>query len=116
MLMANPAAALDRPHLTRGDHRQRAHLAELTRAGYCTGCGDVCESALAECPPVADVMRYLMYSRNYGDHRRARARFERLSVSNRRALAEADYAEAERRCPQGLPIGRLMREALAELG
>ena len=116
ILMANTAAALDRTHLTSGDHRQLAHFAELTRAGYCTGCGDVCESALAECPPVADVMRYLMYSRNYGDHRRARARFERLSVSNRRALAEADYAEAERRCPQGLPIGRLMREALAELG
>jgi predicted aldo/keto reductase-like oxidoreductase len=116
ILMANTAAALDRTHLTTGDHRQLAHLAELTRSGYCAGCGDICESTLGGCPPVADVMRYLMYSRSYGDHRRARECFQRLSDNTRRALAKADYAEAERRCPRRLPIGRLMHEALAELG
>jgi hypothetical protein len=30
-------------------------------------------------------------------------------------MAAVDYAPAEERCPQGMPIGRLMREALLEL-
>jgi aryl-alcohol dehydrogenase-like predicted oxidoreductase len=115
ILMANTAAALGQTRLSAADQRLLIQYAEHTQAGYCAGCGDICESALAERPPVADVMRYLMYSRSYGDHRRARERFGRLPAEIRHCLANADYAQAEARCPRGLPIGRLMHEALTEL-
>jgi hypothetical protein len=31
-------------------------------------------------------------------------------------MAAADYSEAERRCPRKLAIGKLMQEALEDLG
>jgi len=65
--------------------------------------------------PVADVMRCLMYSRSYGDHKRARSVFRKFGPAVHRRMARLDFAAAEERCPQRLPIGRLMREALDEL-
>jgi len=37
--------------------------------------------------------------------------FGQLPETVRRGLASFDYAAAERACPHGLSIGRLMREA-----
>jgi hypothetical protein len=31
-------------------------------------------------------------------------------------LAGADFSAAERRCPQGMPIAKLMRKALKDFG
>jgi hypothetical protein len=90
-------------------------MAAAGRAGYCAGCTRFCEPALAEAVPVGRVMRYLMYDRSYGDRDHARSRFRALPAETRAALARLDYAAAEARCPQGMPIGRLMREAAAEL-
>ena len=82
---------------------------------YCAGCASVCEGALDAPLPVADVMRYLMYARSYGDRERARREFAALPAEVREALSMQDYRVAERRCPEQLPIGRLMREASLEL-
>lgn len=115
LLMANAAAAADKTTLTRRDLHLLTTYARSTRAGYCAGCSTVCQAAVKGNVPIADVMRYLMYSRSYGDRQRARASFGRLPQGTIRALAEADYAKAEMRCPHGMPIGRLMSEALIEL-
>ena len=65
--------------------------------------------------PVCDVMRHLMYDRAYGDADLARRSFGALPQDVRARLATADYAMAERVCPQRLPVARLMREAVETL-
>lgn len=84
---------------------------------YCAGCARICEGALPAHLPIADVMRYLMYARSYGDMGRARRSFAAISPEKRAALATGKgFAIAEARCPQRLPIGRLMAQAARELG
>ncbi|MCK5552871.1 MAG: aldo/keto reductase, partial [Deltaproteobacteria bacterium] len=78
---------------------------------YCAGCTHTCESAYGEKTPIGDTMRYLMYYNSYGECDRARALFAQLDMDAKRRMPTLDYSLAERRCPQGVPIGRLMREA-----
>ena len=115
ILMANTAAALDKTRLSSGDLTRLAAHADTTACSYCTGCGDICETAIDENVPIADVMRYLMYAESYGDRDRAKACFKRLPKTALHHLARIDYSEAERRCPQKMAIGRLMREAKLRL-
>jgi hypothetical protein len=60
-------------------------------------------------------MRYLMYGRSYGNRDFARSRFQSLPAQTRAIMTQIDYTAAEQRCPQRMPIGRLMREAASEL-
>jgi hypothetical protein len=115
LLSENTAAALNRTRLSAAEQDALGRMAAAGRSGYCAGCTRFCEPALAEAVPVGRVMRYLMYDRSYGDRDHARSRFRALPAETRAALARLDYAAAEARCPQGMPIGRLMREAAAEL-
>jgi predicted aldo/keto reductase-like oxidoreductase len=115
ILMANVAAALDRTKLSSRDMKLLQEYAHETASSYCAGCANVCEAAVEGDIPISDVMRYLMYSRSYGDRDRAKSLYRQISQETRRRLASAHYSEAERRCPQGMPIGRLMREAADEL-
>ncbi|KPJ78728.1 MAG: aldo/keto reductase [Deltaproteobacteria bacterium SG8_13] len=115
LLSANVAAAADQTRLGETDHRLLQQYAAETRSDYCAGCTRICGSALRQAVPVGDVMRCLMYSRSYGDHQRARSEFQDFGPTVHRRLARLDFTEAEKRCPQGLPIGRLLREAVDEL-
>ena len=115
LLMANTAAALDRTRLSAGDVELMRRYAVQTAGGYCSGCSHICESALPAPVPVGDVMRYLMYRRSYNDPARAASGLRRIPASTRRYMQQIDYAPAEERCPQGMAIGRLMKEALTEL-
>jgi len=114
LLSANTAAALNRTSLTAGDRKLLQQHADETAAAYCAGCTNICETALGGRAPVGDVMRYLMYSRSYGDRDYAAGQFHKISQSIRNAMAAIDYAPAEARCPRKMPIGKLMREALDE--
>ena len=60
-------------------------------------------------------MRYLMYSRCYGEPDRAESAFKRMPSKVRNILVDMDYKEAERKYPQRMQIGRLMHEAAVEL-
>ncbi|MCE9612652.1 MAG: aldo/keto reductase [Lentisphaerae bacterium] len=113
ILQANVAAALDKTELTASDRQLMNAYAESTSGAYCAGCTHLCESV---CPgaPIGDGMRALMYHRDYGDHTLARNTWHGLPEVARKALTQGDLASAERVCPQGLPIARLMRDA-AEL-
>ncbi len=115
ILMSNVAAALDKVTLSYQDMRLMEQYAHETASGYCAGCASICESTVNGHVPVSDVMRYLMYCRSYGDRDRARALFNELPLDTRRRMATTDYTVAERRCPQRMSIGRLMKEAIVEL-
>jgi predicted aldo/keto reductase-like oxidoreductase len=115
VLMANVAAALDRTELSLQDMRLLEQYAHETASSYCAGCAHICESAVEGHAPISDVMRCLMYSRGYGAENQARALYQEIAQETPSRMASRDYSEAEKRCPQGMPIGRLMREAAKEL-
>ena len=115
ILMANIAAAVNRTELSVRDTDLLQRYARETRSGYCTGCTNICESAVKEDIPIGDVMRYLMYCRGYGDRHFAMTEFNKIPGKTRRRLAKTDYSEAEQRCPQNMAIGKLVEEAAIEL-
>jgi predicted aldo/keto reductase-like oxidoreductase len=115
ILMANIAAAVDRTSLTENDRRHLHRYAGDTFSSYCAGCTQICENAISESIPVGDVMRYLMYARDYGDTHNARKYFASIPASVRRQMTRADYRAAEAGCPRRLPIARLMAAAAEEL-
>ena len=112
ILMSNVAAALDKTKLSDRDHKLLQRYARETRSAYCTGCTAICESCVEGNPPIGDVMRYLMYANSYGDHALAANEFKQIPQKIQTRLSGLDYSRAERECPQGLPIARLMQEAV----
>lgn len=113
VLGSNVAAALDRTKLSAVDHDLMRRVAAA--GGYCAGCASICQTKVSGGAPVADVMRSLMYARQYGDRALAQETYAEIPKAVRVRLADLDYGPAERACPQRLPIGRLMREAAQEL-
>ncbi|MGD9300687.1 MAG: aldo/keto reductase [Desulfobacterales bacterium] len=114
ILMANIAAAVNKTELSLRDTDWLQRYARETRSDYCTGCTNICESAVGDDIPIGDVMRYLMYCRSYGDRHYATAEFNKIPEKVRMRLAKTDYSNAEHRCPQKMAIGRLMKEAIQE--
>ena len=114
-VQANVAAALNKTKLSFEDRQLLKRYAQKTSSHYCAGCACNCEPAINNEIPISDVMRYLMYSRGYGEPERAKSDFRRIPSKTRNTMASLDYSKAERNCPQGMQIGRLMREAVKEL-
>ncbi len=115
VLTENVAAVLDKTEFTRADMEIFREYARQTCSGYCAGCAQICDSALPDVACVSDIMRYLMYYNNYGDKDRARELFAQIPDNVRNALLAVDYTPAEIRCPQRLPIGKLVAEAVSKL-
>jgi predicted aldo/keto reductase-like oxidoreductase len=113
ILMSNVAAAMNKTRLSTLDLKALHQYAKETRSDYCAGCSDNCESTLNGEVPVSDIMRYLMYDRSYGNFDRAKSLFNQLPLDTRKKIVCTDFAQAERRCPQGMAIGRLMKEAVS---
>jgi len=115
VLTANVAAVLDKTELTQTDREIFKQYAEATCSGYCAGCAEICNAVLADLPYVSDIMRYLMYYNSYGDKDRARELFAQIPAGVRNKLLSTDYSTVEARCPQHLPIGELVAEAVGKL-
>jgi hypothetical protein len=115
ILMSNVAAARDKTQLSARDKELLQRYAKETRSAYCAGCTDICESCVEAEAPIGDVMRYLMYCNSYDDYKLAADSFNKIPQKIRRYFPELDYSEAERKCPQGLPIAKLMQEAKKKL-
>jgi predicted aldo/keto reductase-like oxidoreductase len=115
ILMANVAAALDKTQLSARDTSLLQRYAAETRSAYCNGCTAICESCVEGEAPIGDVMRYLMYCNSYDDYALASEGFKKIPQKIRRDIARLDYSMAERKCPQGLPIAKLMQEAKKKL-
>ncbi len=115
LLKSNVAAVLDKTELARKDlGALKTYAAEIC-SGYCAGCADICDSALPDVPYVSDIMRYLMYYNSYGDTDRARELFAQVPGNVRKKLLTVDYSPAVARCPQHLPIGEMVVEAVRKL-
>ncbi|MGA3117540.1 MAG: aldo/keto reductase [Syntrophobacteraceae bacterium] len=111
ILSANVAAARDQTHLTRGDFELLERFAAETHQTYCAGCGRICHEAVGGAVPISDVMRCLMYYRDYGERDLAREVYAGLPDGARARLTQVDYSPAEKVCPHRLAISKLMREA-----
>jgi predicted aldo/keto reductase-like oxidoreductase len=116
-LRSNVDAVLDKTNLTQADADILRKYAAATCSGYCTGCADICDAALPETPYTSDIMRYLMYYNSYGGAAQAEARelFAQIPSNVRNKLLSTDYSPAEARCPQRMPIGNLIAEAVSKL-
>jgi hypothetical protein len=115
ILTSNVAAALDKTKLTQADMAVFKEYAQATCDGYCAGCAYICDSALPGMPYVSDIMRYLMYYNSYGEKDMARELFAQIPPDVRGRLLAADYSLAEARCPQHMPIEKLVAEAVNKL-
>ena len=115
ILTANASAAMDITKLSSQDKYLLDQYAHETAPNYCAGCASICEPKINNEVPISDVMRYLMYSRCYGEPERAKSAFNGLPLKVRRLMGDIDYRKAEQKCPQKMQIGRLMQEAAIEL-
>jgi len=114
-LTSNAAAVIDNTKLSREDLDVLEQYAAATCSGYCAGCAYICDSVLPDVPYVSDIMRYLMYYNSYGERKEARELFAQIPGKVRNKLLSIDYSPAEARCPQHLPIGKLVAEAVSRL-
>jgi predicted aldo/keto reductase-like oxidoreductase len=115
VLISNIAAVLDKTKLTESDMAVFKRYAKATCDGYCTGCAHICDLALPEAPYISDIMRYLMYYKSYGDQVHARQLFAQIPANVVNRLLNTDYRDVEACCPQHLPIGKLVTEAISKL-
>lgn len=111
ILAANVAAARDMTALARADFETLTRFAEATRSDYCAGCASVCGAAMGGAVPVADVMRAMMYYKDYGETALARELYASLPAALRGERGSLDFSRAEAACPRGLAIASLMEEA-----
>jgi predicted aldo/keto reductase-like oxidoreductase len=115
LLRANIDAVLDKTKLTQADTDVLRKYAAESCSGYCAGCAHICDAALPDAPYTSDIMRYLMYYNSYGKQEEARKLFAQIPGNVRSKLLSTDYSLAEARCPQHLPIGKFIAEAVCKL-
>ena len=115
ILGANVAAARDRTALAAEDMQSLRRYAEATCGDYCAGCASICGAAMSGAVPVADVMRAMMYYRDYGERDIARELFASLPDAVRSGLGSMDFSPAEAACPRGLAIAEVVRDAASLL-
>ena len=115
LLRSNVAAVLDKTKLTQADNEVLKRYAAESCSGYCAGCAHICDAALPDTPYTSDIMRYLMYYNSYGERQEARELFAQIPGKVRGKLLSTDYGPAEACCPQRMPIGKLIAEAVDKL-
>jgi predicted aldo/keto reductase-like oxidoreductase len=115
ILQANMAAALNKTSLSVQDRQRLQQYAQHTAPGYCAGCADICESAIRADIPICDLMRYSMYLHSYKERDTARKQFNALPAQVKFNLLTTDYSKAERRCPQGISIGEVIKRTYQDL-
>jgi uncharacterized protein len=111
----NVEAVIDKTKLSFEDKMALERYAQATCSGYCAGCSNICSEAVPQAPYINNVMRSLMYHNNYGDKRLAKQAFEEIPADVRARLLNIDYSAAEARCPQRMPIAKLIKEAVEKL-
>jgi len=118
LLTSNVAVSLDKTKLSQKDVDVLRQYAQAICSGYCAGCAYICDSALPEAlrpGRISDIMRYLMYYNSYDQQDQARRLFAEIPNRVKNKLLDLDYSLAEARCPQHMPIGELITEAVGKL-
>ena len=116
IIWANIAAALDKTKLADSDMQELEMFARSSCDSYCLGCSEICESAMGSESRIADILRYMMYFRKYGETEEARSLFARLPDHVRKNMKSTDFSPAELACPQKIEIAEMMKEAADLLG
>ena len=116
ILSSNVAAVRDQTSLTRDDFELLERFASETRHTYCAGCGRICYDAVGGAVPVSEIMRCLMYYRDYGERDLAREVFAGLPDEARARLAQVDYSFAEKACPQKLEYRQAHAGSFGDIG
>ena len=114
VLQSNVAAAADERSLHPDIVKLLEAYADSTAKYFCRRCG-TCETISEDKAPIFDIMEMLMYSRGYGKRIWAAKRFAQIPVEVQNSIRTDNYSEAEKMCPQKMPITRLMQEAYDEL-
>ncbi len=115
ILQANVGAALNKQNLSDVDKQRLQQYAHQTAPGYCAGCADICEPAVDLDVPISDIMRYAMYNNSYGDLKTASTLFKTLPTDIKANILKADYSKAEKKCPQKIQIGNVLKKTYADL-
>ncbi len=115
ILMSNISAATDKTGLSSVEKDLLNKYAKETACAYCAGCTRICESAFSGDVPIGNIMRCLMYSRNYKEPVMAKELFATIPFLERKKIIKLDFSIAEKKCPQKLKIGKLIKEACHEL-
>lgn len=114
-LIQNIAAVLDKTELVKEDFDFFEQYAHKTCNGYCTACGHICDGALPNSPYTSEILRYMMYYNSYGEPDYAKELFAKIPAQVRNNLLNIDYSLAEKRCPQNLPIAKIIADAVVKL-
>ncbi|MBT8363949.1 MAG: aldo/keto reductase [Deltaproteobacteria bacterium] len=115
ILQANVAAALNKKNLSSADKQRLEQYALQTAPGYCAGCANICEPAVALDIPISDILRYSMYDQGYGDRKTALTLFNALPTDIKANILKADYSKAEKYCPQKIQIGKVLKKTHEDL-
>lgn len=115
ILKANVAAAVNDTEISMRENQLLKQYANRTASDYCAGCASICEPEMNNEVPIRDVIRFIMYARCYKEHEKAISLFNEIPLTTRKRIAYLDYRKAERKCPQKIEIGQLMRKATTEL-
>ncbi len=92
--------------LTEADFEALERYTVATSKEYCRGCAHICQSACPADVRIADIMRFDMYHRHYGEghHEMARLAYAELAQGERVLEQCATCRKCEEACPYGLPI------------
>jgi len=112
LLESGIAAAIDKKALSQADEDRLKEYALANCSGYCAGCADICGQAMPRMPYVGEIMRSLMYCNGYGREDWGREVFSQIPADTRSCMASLDYTGVEASCPQRMPIGRLVAQAV----
>ena len=113
ILQQNVSAAMDERPLNTEIKKLLADYAGSTGRYFCRRCG-LCETANDDKIPIFDIMEMLMYSRAYVGMERVAKKFAQIPSEIKSKINSSDYSNAEKKCPQKMPIGQLMKEAYME--
>lgn len=113
ILHSNVSAAMDERPFNSEVKKLLADYADITGKYFCRRCG-VCDTANTDKVPIFNIMEMLMYSRGYGASDPAAKKFEQIPIKIRNKIETSDYSEAEKICPQRIPIAQFMKEAYME--
>lgn len=117
ILQSNVLAAIDKNSLNPEILRLLVDYANDTGEYFCRRCGE-CDTTSTDKIPIFDIMEMLMYSRGYDKPDlvdRVSQRFAQMPSGILSKIDSSDYSNAEKICPQKMPITRLMKEAYLEL-
>lgn len=109
-LKENIAAALDKTTLAQVEFETLEQYAQATKHLYCEGCQHICGAAAPAGVQIGTTLRYLMYHDVYNEPEKAKALFAKLPEEARR-IADVDFSEAAKRCPNGIDIPAHMQRA-----